>query len=149
MLGIFITIFMLGLVIGSIYLFKRIKISYRNYSFIQYLLGIIGIVTPIILVNINSGNPGSFIVHSVFIVLMIVIGIITGLQFSIGTNLRFASIEKTASGSYGADSLGSAFGALIVTAFLIPLFGLIKVCLIIGILNFITGLLILIRTRNK
>jgi len=149
MLGIFITVFMLGIVLGSLWISKKIKISYKNYSFIQYLIGILAIIAPIIIINLSSGQPGSFIVHSVFTVLMLVVGILTGVQFTFGSNLRYASILKTASGSYSADLLGSAFGAILVVTVLIPLFGLIKVCLIIGILNFITGLIILIKTRNQ
>jgi len=148
MLGIFITVFMVGLVLGSLWLSKKIKTSYKNYSFLQYLIGILAILAPLIIVNLNTGQPGSFVIHSVFVVLMLATGVLTGIQFTFGSKLRYADIVKTASGSYGADLLGSSFGALLVAALLIPLFGLIKVCLIIGILNFITGLIILIKTRN-
>jgi spermidine synthase len=148
MIGIFITIFMAGLVAGNLYLFHKIKINFRNFSALQYTIGIIAILTPIILIQIKSANSPGLIIHLIFMLLILLIGVVTGIQFSIGTNLPVSSIGRTASGSYAADSLGSAFGALTVSTLLIPIFGIIKVCLIIGILNFLTGLLILIKKRN-
>lgn len=149
MLGIFISVFMIGLLAGSMYFYRLIKNNFKNFSFLYYIAGVIATIVPLILVKFNAGNVPDFILHATFIILILVIGIITGIQFSMGTNLRFTNIHKTASGAYGADSLGSAFGALIVATLLIPVFGLIKVCLVVGILNFITGLIILIRTRNN
>ncbi|MCD4696298.1 MAG: hypothetical protein K8S16_08680 [Bacteroidales bacterium] len=149
MIGIFIMIFMVGLAIGSLILYKRVIIHPRNYSFIQYLIGILSILTPIILVSIKSNQPWAFVTHTIFLVLVMAFGVLTGLQFTLGTRLRHVSIIKTASGAYGSDLLGSAIGALLISAVLVPLFGLIKVCLIVGILNFIVGLIILVKVRNR
>jgi len=149
MIGIFITIFMGGLAIGSLYIYKFIKVSFKNYSLVQYLIGIFAIVTPILLLGIKTNQLPGFIVHSVFIILMLANGILTGLQYSFATKLRYASISKTAAGTYGADLLGSAIGALIAATILIPFFGLIKACLIIAILNFITGLIVLYKTGKQ
>lgn len=149
MVGTFITVFMIGLVSGNLFLIHKIKVNYRNFSMIQYAMGITAIFIPILLIQMNVGAPAGFIVHTVFIALMGLIGLLTGLQFSLGTKLRTVSIEQNASSSYAADSLGSGFGALVVTTLLIPLLGIVKVCLIIGIINFITGLYILIYMRNK
>lgn len=146
--GIFITVFMIGLAAGALYFQKRIIIHLRNYSFIQYLLGILSILTPIILVSIKNSQPLSIIVHSVFILLILLFGIFTGIQFALGTKLSRLPITKTAATAYSSDLLGSAMGALLVSAFLVPFFGLIKVCLIVGILNFIVGLLILLKTKH-
>jgi spermidine synthase len=149
MMGVFITIFMGGIVLGNLYLFHKFKVNYRNYSAIQYTMGMISIIIPIVLIQINSIAATGFIIHIIFILFIGGIGLITGLQFSMATKLRNASLRVIASGTYGADSMGSAFGALITAALLIPFYGLIKVCLIIGILNFVTGLYILLRMRKK
>ncbi|MCD4729154.1 MAG: hypothetical protein K8R74_01040, partial [Bacteroidales bacterium] len=77
-----------------------------------------------------------------------VIGLLTGLQFSLASKLRDQSVQITASSSYSSDLLGSAVGAVIVSSILIPLFGLIKVSLILGIINFIIGLLILVKAKK-
>ena len=149
MMGIFITIFMGGVVLGNLYLFHKVKVNYRNYSAIQYSMGMISIIIPLILMLINSISVSDIFIHIIFIMFIGGIGLITGLQFSLATKLHTASLQEIASGTYGADSMGSAFGALITAALLIPFFGLFKVCLIIGILNFITGLYILLRMKKK
>lgn len=149
MIGIFITIFMGGLAIGSLYIYKYFKISFKNYSLIQYLIGIFAIITPVLLLGIKSNQFGSFIVHFIFILLMLIIGILTGLQYSFASKLRYASISKTAAGTYGSDLLGSAIGALLAATLLIPFFGIIKACLVIAILNFITGLIVLYKTGKQ
>lgn len=149
MIGIFITIFMGGLAIGSLYIYKYIKISFKNYSLVQYLIGIFAIITPILLLGIKSNQFGNFIIHSIFILLMLIIGILTGLQYSFAAKLRYASISKTAAGTYGSDLLGSAIGALLVATLLIPFLGIIKACLVIAILNFLTGLIVLYKTGKQ
>jgi spermidine synthase len=148
MLGIFITIFMIGLVTGSLIIVKKIQINYKNFSLIQYAVGILAIIVPIVLSSLKLNQPGSFITHSIFIVFILITGILTGIQFTIGTRLRIETISNTAATAYGSDLLGSAIGALLVVALLIPILGIIKVCLILGILNFITGLLILFKSSR-
>ena len=149
MIGIFITVFMIGLLFGSVYLHKRVIISMKNYSLIQYIIGIFSVLTPIVLIGLKSNQPMNFLVHSIFILLILIAGSLSGLQFSMGTVLRKAGIAKSASGAYASDLLGSALGALLVSILLIPSFGLIKVCLILGIFNFLTGLLILFKSSNR
>jgi predicted membrane-bound spermidine synthase len=76
------------------------------------------------------------------------IGMLTGLQFSLATKIRNQAVQLIASSSYSSDLLGSAIGAIIVSSILIPLFGLIKVSLIVAIINFIIGLLILVKAKK-
>ncbi|MCF8369617.1 MAG: hypothetical protein K9G76_11280 [Bacteroidales bacterium] len=149
MVGVFIMIFMIGLALGSLIVYKRVIIHPRNYSFIQYLIGILSVFTPLILVSIKNNQPLAIVIHIIFIVLIMAFGLLTGLQFTLGTRLQNLSVTKVASTAYSSDLLGAAIGALLVSAVLVPFFGLIKVCLIIGILNFIVGLVILVRVRNR
>ncbi|MCB2220184.1 MAG: fused MFS/spermidine synthase [Bacteroidetes bacterium] len=148
MLGIFITVFMIGLVTGSLIIVKKIQITYKNYSLFQYAVGIIAIIVPIILNTLKMNQPGNFIIHSIFIIFILITGILTGIQFAIGTRLRIETITNTAATAYGSDLLGSAIGALLVVGLFIPLLGIIKVCLLIGILNFIAGLLVLFKSTQ-
>jgi predicted membrane-bound spermidine synthase len=75
-------------------------------------------------------------------------GVLTGVQFALATKLRTISISKIASSTYASDLLGAAIGAILIAAFLIPYFGIIKVSLIVAILNFITGLYILLKLKK-
>ncbi|MEZ5198767.1 MAG: fused MFS/spermidine synthase [Bacteroidales bacterium] len=149
MMGILITVFMAGLAIGSYYLIKKIAINSKTYSLIQYLIGILSIPVPLILYALQYYVLNGVIIHFVFIFLIMSIGIFTGIQFSLASKIRATFISEIAANSYSAELLGAAVGAITVTAILIPLIGLIKVSLIIGILNIIAGLLILIRLTNR
>ncbi len=149
MMGIFISFFMAGLMAGSIYLIRFVNINYRNFSGFQYLIGIMAVLIPLIILQIKHLNSSHLMIHIFFSLFLIIIGLLTGVQFALGTKLRTEGIARIASGTYGADSLGSSIGALLTVALLVPMFGFIKVCLIIGILNFLTGLYILTRMKTR
>ena len=149
MMGIIITFFMAGLGIGSYYLIKKISINHKVFSIIQYLIGIISILIPLILLGLQNYISSSFVIHLTFIILIMIIGILTGVQFSLATKLRVSYISTIAATAYSSDLLGSAVGALLSTAFLIPYLGLIKVLLLVGIINIIAGLIILLKTKNR
>jgi spermidine synthase len=148
MLGIIITFFMAGLLIGSVYLINKISFSLRTYSFFQYLIGIYSIFIALVLFLLKSLFLGYLIYHLIFILLITGIGVLTGIQFSLSTKLRNISVSRIASSAYASDLLGAAIGAVIVAAFLIPYFGIIKVSLLIAIINFITGLYILLKLKK-
>jgi len=149
MIGVFITIFMFGLAVGAIYLIKKVNTSFRNYSIFQYLIGIFSVLITIILFTLKSNYLGNFFIYTVFIVLIFLIGLLTGIQFSLATKLRTNTISTIAATAYGSDLLGSAIGAILVASFLIPWLGIIKVALILGILNILTGLFILLKAKNR
>ena len=60
--------------------------------------------------------------------------------------LESGNFSGVSSRIYGIDLVGSAFGALLVSAFLIPLLGIILVSIVTGLLNFLSGLITL---RNR
>ncbi len=148
MIGIIITAFMVGLAFGSIYLYKKIRINFKSYYQMQYLIGLYSFVLPVILLILNSFLKNNFSVHLIFMILIFTIGILTGIQFALASKLRTINISVIAATAYGSDLLGSAVGALLVSALLVPYFGIIKVSLIIGLLNIITGILIMLKTKK-
>jgi len=147
-IGILITVFMIGLAIGSLYLHKKFNDNLRTYSLLQYAIGIFAILMPLVLTTIKVSHPGNLITQSVFVIFILLTGMLTGTQFAIGTKLRIETISNTASSAYSSDLLGSALGALIAAVILVPIFGIIKVCLILGSINFLTGLWILIKSSR-
>jgi predicted membrane-bound spermidine synthase len=149
MMGILITFFMAGIFIGSVFLIGSVKIFIRNYSIIQYLIGIFSIVVALVLYFIKATDIPNLLVYIIFATLVTIIGVLTGLQFSLASKIKAISYSRIASSTYASDLFGAAIGAIAVSAFLIPLFGIIKVSLILAILNFITGLYILLKLRSK
>ncbi len=148
MMGIIITFFMVGLWVGSRYLIEKVPVKINTYSITQYSIGIFAVLLTVTLFLLKTSYTGYIIVHGSFIIMIFILGILTGLQFSLAAKLRDESILIIASSSYSSDLLGSAVGAILISAILIPLFGLIKVSLIIAILNFIIGLLILVKAKK-
>jgi spermidine synthase len=144
MIGIIIMLFMMGLGVGAYFMFNKINVNIKIYSLVQYLIGIFAIVVSIIFFLIYP-QLNVIITHSIFTVMILFTGIITGLQFSFATRLNKDQTILIAAKNYSSDLLGSAIGALLVVTFLIPYLGIYKVCLLIGILNFIVGLIILVR----
>ncbi len=149
MMGILITFFMAGLFVGSVFVIKKIKVFIRTYSLVQYFIGIFSILVALVLYFLRSAYVDIFIVHITFILLIFIIGILTGLQFSLASRLRTMSIIKIAASTYASDLLGAAIGAVLVAAFLIPYLGIIKVALLISVLNFVTGLYILLKLKKS
>ncbi|MBN2175103.1 MAG: fused MFS/spermidine synthase [Bacteroidales bacterium] len=145
MIGMIITIFMIGLATGANYNFFKIRVDIKIYSLIQYVIGIFSILVSIVLYLVNPKLGSIILIYPIFAVLLFVSGTLTGMQYSFATQLLNQGFLLNASKSYASDLFGSALGALAVAAFLIPALGILKVCLILGIVNFIVGLSILLR----
>ena len=57
--------------------------------------------------------------------------VITGAQFHIASVLKQGNILQVASGIYSADLVGSAAGALLLNAWIVPYFGLVNSLLVV------------------
>ena len=68
--------------------------------------------------------------------------------FSLASKLQPGNISGIAAEIYGTDLIGSALGALLVSTILIPIFGLIKVAIIVGGVNLICALITLLRRKQ-
>ena len=149
MTGILITIFMVGLAIGAFYKHKIIKNnSFKNYSFIQFVIAGYSFLMPVILLLINDLSTNELLTQLIFILLSFTIALFVGIEFALVSDLRKTTVTNIAADNYSIDLIGSAIGALLTTAFLIPLLGIIQVCIIIGILNIISGFVTVIRIKN-
>jgi len=146
--GIIITLFMAGLALGSLFLYKVIKVSIANYIKLQICLAFYTLAIPYILWGMTLINIPNWVVHLVFLFITADIAALIGIQFTFATKLQKKGISSIASESYSTDLVGSAIGALIVSAFLIPLLGLLNVGIVLGVLNAIVGAIIFIRRKN-
>ncbi|MBI5144444.1 MAG: hypothetical protein HZA30_05200 [Candidatus Omnitrophica bacterium] len=81
--------------------------------------------------------------------LPIIAGTIGGFQFPLANEIyldKNNEIGRVSGLSYGIDLLGSCIGALLVGAFLIPVLGIPKTCLMVSIMNFMV-LVVLILSK--
>ena len=149
--GIIVTTFMVGLAAGSwlasVRNKKQAKYSgnYKTFTVVQILTGIFAMLVPLLLIGINGLNVSSWLIILFFILLTGIISSLTGFQFALSTSIQRLSVGKNAASLYGADLIGSAVGALVVPAFLIPLLGFTNACIIIGGLNLISGIILVMK----
>jgi predicted membrane-bound spermidine synthase len=66
------------------------------------------------------------------------------MEFPLAGKAGFAGLEQTASRLYTADLVGAAAGALLVSTLLIPLIGVVGVCLIAAAMKVACGSILLL-----
>ncbi|MFP4621392.1 MAG: fused MFS/spermidine synthase [Bacteroidales bacterium] len=144
--GIIITVFMAGLAFGTFYREKIVKkASVSNFYRIQLVLGAFAILLPLIFILFRHGHVPPFLIHAIFILLMFTTSAMVGMVFSIASQLRLKKLVTIASDIYSVDLLGAGIGSFLVTVYLIPVLGVINVCLVIGGLSLLSGLLTVVR----
>ena len=149
MTGIIITIFMIGLAIGSFYTHKFLhKATILNYSKILFIIGLYSLLLPIVLLMLKSEMLIPIFTHITFGILTLIISILVGIEFSLASKIQTGNTAVVTAKIYSADLLGAAIGALIVTTYMIPLLGIVKVSIIIGLFNLLVGIIILIKKRK-
>lgn len=147
--GIIVTVFMAGLAFGTFYRERIIrKTSVRNFYRIQLVLGCFALMLPLIFILFKNVHVPSLLIHAIFILLMFVTSAMVGMVFSLASQLRLKRLVTIASDIYSVDLLGAGIGSFLVTVYLIPVLGVINVCLVIGGLSLLSGLLTVVRLRR-
>jgi predicted membrane-bound spermidine synthase len=68
--------------------------------------------------------------------------------FSFASKVQKTGISIVAGEAYSADLFGAALGALLISALIIPLLGLVNAAIIAGSLCFVSGIVTLIRRKT-
>ena len=143
MIGIIIMLFMAGLALGSFAINKRTKeYSVNKYLKIQLCIAIYCILLPFILMLLNLVGKNPYVIQAAYMILILIIGGLTGMAYSLSSKIIKKDISSIAAETYGADLFGSAIGALILSAFLLPLLGIFQVCFLTGLLNVFSGIIL-------
>jgi spermidine synthase len=122
--GIFFMLFMAGLSLGSfcwpvIFKSPSLKLIGRLVFCIIVFMIILHFVFKLFKIMPFSET----MILTVFIMLVMIISVLTGVIFSISTHLRKTEVNIVASEAYGFDLLGSAAGALLLSVYLVPVLG--------------------------
>jgi spermidine synthase len=149
MIGIIIMLFMSGLALGSFFINKKTK-TYSVYKYLKIQTGIViyCIILPFILYLLNIVSKNPFLIKGTFLLLVLIIGILTGMAYSLSSKIIKKDISSVAAETYGADLSGSAIGALLLSAFLLPLLGIFEVCFLTGLLNILSGIVLFCKRKN-
>jgi len=156
-LGIILTSYMLGLILGGWLITKRLKkqiARYRLFLKTQVAIFIYPLILPFLfwVFSVMKGKF-SFLLGSnfVFPLLPIIAGFIGGFQFPLANSLYIKATAAKAGYSagltYGIDLFGSCAGAIFTSVFLMPIIGIPMTCILVAGLNLV-GLMLLLRAKN-
>lgn len=146
-IAIVITTFMIGLGVGSYYMNRKLKeMGKRELVNLEYAIAFYSVLLPLILLFLSK------IEHIVLVYFLsrlliplftFLIAVLVGMEFPLAAKLSFKGKVGDAAGKlYNADLVGAAIGALLVSALLIPLLGIFKVCFLVGVLNLVSGVIV-------
>ena len=139
-LGFIILVFMLGLALGSASgkLFRSASLK-KHYLALQVFQAVGAMIILSFIQFLPAVHLNDMVLIVFFMVLAFAVAFLTGLEFSAAAVLSKGSTEKIASGNYSVDLYGSALGALLTTALLLPLAGVTLTLVILALLNTVTA----------
>jgi predicted membrane-bound spermidine synthase len=141
-------VFMAGLALASVLSGYIDKTQKKFYIMNQFIMGIYCLVFPVILLLLHKNTGPEILLHIIIFSLTFLIALLSGLQFILSARLRGGTTPRTAGIAYSLDLLGAAAGALFVSALLLPIFGMVKISILIALLNFITGIFLLMKRKK-
>lgn len=157
--GLIIALFMLGLFLGGYLMNHLISGKERNWIrmllTIEFLICIYSLSLFYTITWFSSYGIGrvgaTFSLEYIFMILVVGAGVLTGLEFPLVSRILITHEEVgTVAGWVDAfDHLGACFGALLTGTILVPLLGTLKSCLFTGVLNLMSGLLLIIYLLQK
>jgi spermidine synthase len=146
MVGVIVTVFMAGLAAGTWYREKIIPgVSLTLYYRLLWVMGGYTLLLPLILLGMRHWSAPAFLLQAIFVVMMFAASMLTGMVFSLASQLRLRRWIITASEIYSVDLLGAGIGTFIVSVYLIPLLGLLNVLVVIAAVCLLAGLLARLR----
>jgi len=146
-ISIIITAFMIGLAIGSYYMNSKLKdMGKKELVNLEFAIVFYSILLPLILILLSKLENNFLVSVSSQLaipVFTIIIAALVGMEFPLASKLFFkGKISETAGRLYNADLVGACIGALLVSALLIPILGIFKVCFLVGLLNLVSGFIV-------
>jgi spermidine synthase len=116
--------------------------SGRSLIVLAMALAGYAILLPLLLPLLNrmGGTAVSLLaIKAVIALLTLILAVLVGAQFPLANRLQFDGTATGASRLYTADFVGASLGALLASMLLIPLVGVMGVCLLTAALNALAG----------
>jgi spermidine synthase len=136
MTGAIISVFMAGLAAGAFCARRRVvRPDLGLFVRVQLLVAAFCIVLPAILIWLKGLREVSALVYGVILFLTFFLACLGGVEFVIASRVRGGSAGAVASRLYGLDLVGSAFGALLASVYMIPLLGIQSTSVVSGLVS--------------
>jgi spermidine synthase len=141
--GWIVTMFMIGLGIGSFTMNRWLpRRSRKDLVWPELAVAVYAVGLPFVLMALGriQSVPVQLVASQVVVPLLALgLAVLVGLEFPLAGKADFCTVSNTAARLYTADYLGAALGALLVSTFLIPVIGVVPVCLLAAGLNVLSG----------
>jgi len=146
--GLIVTAFMAGLAVGAWVANRWRTWGRRALVTTEFMVAGYAVLLPFALSAVGRIAPEAGAWGEAAVALLTgALGVLVGLEFPLAARAEFDAVAPTASRLYAADLLGACAGAMLVSTLLIPLIGVVGVCLLVAGVNVITGGLLLVRKR--
>ena len=147
--GLIVALFMLGLSLGAWVMNRLIAGRERNWiirlTILEFTVVLYAASLPFIIAAFSTFSAVFIKLEYLFMVLVVGAGWLTGLQFPLVSKILINRDDVGAVAGWvdSFDHLGASCGALLTGTVLVPLLGTQQSCIIIGILNCMSGILLL------
>jgi spermidine synthase len=145
--GLIITMFMLGLGIGSLAMNRLLPRCGRiHLAGLALAITIYSLCVPYILMVLGKSESPTVAWASwpAIPVMTLLLAVLVGMEFPLAGKVGFQDVTATAARLYTADYIGAALGALLVSTLLIPVLGVTVVCLLAAGLNLFSAAVMII-----
>lgn len=155
-IGMVMAAFMAGLAVGA-WAARRLEAGRTagpgRLAAVQAAMAGLALLGWVALVGFESGRAGTHGIEAFTLLFLFASGTLGGLQFimanSLYLRLRAEAADRALGAGYGVDLLGSAFGAILVSAVLIPISGIPVSLAIIAGLNILAVALLAASGRSR
>lgn len=135
-LGLIFALFMAGLAVGS-WMARSMKTGKSRHILVQMLIAAYLLLLPLLWTS-GMAKLSGYAAWLVFIPVLLMPALLTGYLFVSASLLHHPGSGHSAPAIYAADLWGSALGVILVTFFLVPVFGIQTGCLILAGLNLVS-----------
>jgi spermidine synthase len=142
-LGLLTAAFMVGLALGSWLMVRRAaRGGRRGLAWVMDALALFALLVPAALLGLSRAEAPwatALSAYVAFPLLLLVLAALVGLAFPLAARTDFEGLAATAARLYWADFGGACLGALLVSAYLIPVAGVSAVCLLTAALDLLAA----------
>jgi spermidine synthase len=136
--GVIVTVFMAGLALGAATANRLPSAGFGSLSLLALAIASYALLLPVALPwlgRIGGWAAPLALLKVIIALLTLILAVLVGMQFPLATRLEFDGSAATPSRLYTADFVGACLGALLACTLLIPLIGVVGVCLVTAGLN--------------
>jgi spermidine synthase len=145
--GLIITMFMLGLGIGSLAMNRLLpRCGRKHLAALALAITIYSLCVPYIVIVLGKSESPivAWASWPAVPVMTLMLAILVGMEFPLAGKVGFQDVTVTAARLYTADYIGAAMGALLVSTLLIPVLGVTVVCLLAAGLNLFSAAVMIV-----